>query len=170
MVGMGFGLGRDLGIWEKKKHVQVLFVLPNSPCFGQQPGYPSFCSQIINFILLLFVSCCLSPTNLTPISAGFGKREKFTPGIGETFPAWKPPPGQNGAFGIEGKKAQIQGILPSLWRPNCPKPLPRTKPWYTKVPLEDSDETCGEWKSVELSNISLDLTPSSSQPLPSALI
>lgn len=75
----------------------------------------------------------------------------------------------HGASGIEGKSAK-KGILPSLWRPNCPKPLPRTKPWYTKVPLEDSDETCGEWKSMDLSNFSLDLTPSSSQPLPSALI
>lgn len=82
------------------------------PAFGQQPGYPSLCSQMINFILVLFVLCCLSPTSLTP--AELGKRGKFKPGIGKTFPAWKPSPGQNGAFGIEGKNANPKNVTKSL--------------------------------------------------------
>lgn len=62
---------------------------------------------------MLFVPCCLSPTN-PPRSAELSEHGKFNPGIGETFPAWKPPPGQDGTFRIEGKSGNPSDFTKSL--------------------------------------------------------
>lgn len=56
VVGMGFGLGS--GNVEKKR-VQVCLCFQTFPDFGQQPGFSSFCSQIIDFYhFSIFILCC----------------------------------------------------------------------------------------------------------------
>lgn len=161
-------------MWRKKR-VQVCLCFQTLPGFGQQPGFslvlfpnPRFLS-FIDFYFVLFYFVCFPQTSHLSSAERPESAENPT---GKTFPGWKPPPGRNGTLGFEGKKSkskefyQVSGGRTA--RSLCHARSPGTRRCRSRTRTRPAGT--GERRSTDLSNISLDLTPGSSQPLPSASI